>query len=472
MAKMINISEFFEKPDHQKWLELAAKSITKENELNFDNLEGINFHLDYQEVESVNLTTFPDSIELIKDVSWDDIFSLWENSSKKWDEFKQEFLQQNDELIINSSLVHDAGGSVVQEIAFILSLLSEFEKTNVRDIKILVAIDSLYFSNIAKLRSIRFMIESLSEKFVIPSVKIIGMTSKREQTLYDPWVNMLRSTMSTSAMFNGGVDQVLIDSYDKLAESFFDYTVKSIGKRQAENIFYVLNEESFLGMVKDPAKGSYTIENLTREYISKSFSQFLSLEEQGGLFKNLNKFSIEVEKNAKKREERILTQAVSIVGVNNYPNVDESLKDYFGEKKVLTQNSKYFPLRRAFEKIEYLRQELEDEKLKIVIIALGEQRELSARAGFAKNYLELLGHHGDVLYVANIDDIKIEKDIDVLCFCALDKDYHLFDQLKMDSSLRLKLIATKNVQLDGFENIYMGKNILETFSLLQKKERV
>ena len=328
--------------------------------------------------------------------------------------------------------------------------------------------DSLYFNNIAKLRALRFLVESLKEKFTIPEFEILCSNSLREQTLYDPWVNMLRASMSLTASINGGADKLLNFSYDKAAEQEFDYTLTTLGLRQAENAFFVLTEESFLGTVSDPCAGAYIIEKLTNEYIDLSFKAFLELEREGGLFKNIKKWSLAVELTALKREERFLKQEVIHSGANGFSNLDEKLSNMYGKR--IKNKHGHFPLRRVSQKLENLRFQLEDKVLKNYVILMDDTPEALARLKFSKNYLETIGHSFTEIRFADISKMP-HKDGDILILCGEDESYLKAKDLPEDFSFKLQFVVSKNVDLEGFDKIYKGKNIFNTFASLIKGDK-
>lgn len=522
----IDISQFFEAVSDESWLKTALKSLKLEEtselekRLNFRTCEGVTLKSNYKKLnETIGLSTFPterklvrfsDTLEKNELSAGVDFFisssagssahiknllcsgeklnsSSYLNLYETFLYFKQDivalkkYIEENKdtqfETYIDSTIIHNAGGSIVQELGFILSILKFNQEVlqNPTNIIIEIASDSLMFNGIAKLRALRFMIESLQEQCDLKEIKLLCRNSKREQTLYDPWMNMLRNTTSCAAAFMGGADYIAMDSYDSIASEYSEYVQSELGKRQSRNTFHILNEESFLSYVSDPGQGSVIIESLTKEYIDMSFEYFKKIEASSksdlGVFSTLNKFSLEVELVAKERFKRVAKSKSIIAGVNNYANTEESLTENFKVELNLNRGRGLFPLRRVSSEFECLRQKLENKKLKIRILAYGPQSKLSARIMFCANFFEVLGSKCEIVYLDEGAEIILPK-ADANVFCSLDDLYP-----KMISLIKGGLkntspifIAGNKYKNESCENIFMGQNILELLSETFLKE--
>jgi methylmalonyl-CoA mutase len=506
----LNISEFFDKSSGPEWLSAALKSLKLEElsdfekKLNYKTCEGVILKSNYEDMgNSISLSTFPEKRKLVRlcdQVKTEDInegidliyglsdlahpqyskiitspvvpkardlidfLSVFINSDKNIEKLK-EYLHTNtaNQILIRSSIIHNAGGSIVQELSFILSCLKliETEKLTTLPVLIELSIDSLYFNNISKLRALRFIAESLQEQCGLGEFQILTASSKREQTLYDPWMNMLRNTTSAAAAFLGGADQISISSYDSIAEDFSEYTAGDIGIRQSRNIFHILNEESFLGNVQDAGRGSYVLESLTKQYIEMAFEKFKQFELNGGVLSEITKFSHEIETISHERQKRIFKVQTSIAGVNNFTNTDESLKTLYQSEISMNKNGKdLFPIRRNTKSIEELRQNLESEKLDITILAYGPENKLSGRLMFCANYFEILGKKCAVKFVEKEEDLN-EFSGDAFILCSTDDLYDKWSGIKTLKKKKPLFIAGKKYKIEGFQNIYMGQNVFE-----------
>ena len=317
--------------------------------------------------------------------------------------------------------------------------------------------DSLFFSNIAKLRAIRHLCEVFKERFSLGDFEVISEPSLREMTIYDPWMNMLRQTSNLASAFIGGADILSVHAHDLIYKNLTHAKVSALGVRQSRNQFHVLKEESFLSRVKDPAKGSYALESLTRELIEKSFDLFKNWEAQKGLLKNLETFSRDVKEVSIKRREYLATNKVSIAGVNSFSHLDEKF-----EFNLNSDKEDLFPLRRTSEEFELLREKAQQQKIKNILLVCGEESKLSGRIMFCTNYFEVLGHQVDILFYK--DDVK-KYVADNVIVCALDEEYQNYIE-KLSSKIHgKKYIAGKKFSQKDYTNVYAGQNILKILSL-------
>ena len=63
----------------------------------------------------------------------------------------------------------------------------------------------------------------------------------------------------------------------------------------------MMMEESNLGIVNDPAHGSYFHERMTHALVDKAWSEFQTIESEGGI-QNLNEFQIRIKNASNKRK--------------------------------------------------------------------------------------------------------------------------------------------------------------------------
>ena len=108
-------------------------------------------------------------------------------------------------------------------------------------------------------------------------MQIHAETSRWNQTVYDPYVNMLRGTTEAMSATIAGVHSLEVMPFDA---SFENPTESS--KRIARNVELLLKNESHFDNVVDPAGGSYYIENLTQSIAEQAWKLFKEVEERGG----------------------------------------------------------------------------------------------------------------------------------------------------------------------------------------------
>ena len=145
---------------------------------------------------------------------------------------------------------------------------------------------------------------------------LTASTSERMMAKRDPWVNLLRTTVACAAAAFGGADAI----------SVLPFTW-ALGKpdrfalRIARNTHLVLQEESALGRVTDPAHGAWFIEKLTADLAQKAWELFQVIEAQGGMAPALESgfFQEEIDKVAEARARRIAHGQLELTGVSAFP---------------------------------------------------------------------------------------------------------------------------------------------------------
>ena len=87
-----------------------------------------------------------------------------------------------------------------------------------------------------------------------------AVTSRPMMSKYDPWVNMLRTTVAAFAATVGGADAVTVQPFDRPLGR-----PDAFGRRIARNQMALLIDESHVGAVTDPAGGAWAVERLTHD---------------------------------------------------------------------------------------------------------------------------------------------------------------------------------------------------------------
>jgi methylmalonyl-CoA mutase len=240
---------------------------------------------------------------------------------------------------VNSLQYHNSGANIVQEIACSIATAVEYIRQMLqrglsineiaRNIRFTFGISSLYFLEISKLRTIKLMCAKIIESFggdeESQKIFIHARTSYNNQTVYDPYVNLLRTTTEAFSAVIGGVDSLHTNSFDEALGLPHEFA-----RRIARNTQIILNEESHLNQLIDPAGGSYFVENLTNEIAKKSWELFREIEEKGGIFKALESGFIqeEIEKIATEKKVNFAKRRTIQVGINAYANVKEEKLEY------------------------------------------------------------------------------------------------------------------------------------------------
>jgi len=237
---------------------------------------------------------------------------------------------------INGDVYHNAGANAVQELAFSLSQLVIYLNIltdngisidqAVKRIRITLGLGSTYFIEIAKLRAARLLIAKILTAYGSPNdqakVIIHSKTGIFNKTAYDVYNNMLRNTVEAMAAIIGGADEITILPHDITLQKSNDFS-----RRIARNVQLILRDEAHFDNVIDPAGGSYLIENLTKSMAQHAWNLFLQIEDLGGFRTVMENSWIknEIEKSADNKLNALLKRKSNIIGINNYPNLNETI---------------------------------------------------------------------------------------------------------------------------------------------------
>ncbi len=407
-------------------------------------------------------------------------------------------------ITVDGTVFHNAGGTTVSEMAFALAMgsfymqqLTEngFSPDEVAD-KILfrLAIGSDYFMEIAKFRAFRYLWAQILKAFGVSPEKaaacIQAENSYRNKTVYDPYVNMLRTTTETMSAILGGVDVVTVLPFDTTFE-----IPSEMAKRVARNQQLILKEESYFGKVADPAAGSYYIENLTANLVEKSWALFLEVDEQGGYPEAFRKGFVQdrIEAEARKKNADIARRKTSVLGVNQFPNqaeyFDNELDTLVFDSETSSRNKKIRPLHvyraaAAFEKLRYTTDRFAkiQSRPRVWLLTLGDPAMRRARAKFAENFFgcagyEIMDHTG---FASAADGITsaMKDNPDIVVLCGDDKTYEevamkVFDALKDKTIVVLAghpQPLVEKLKAKGMEHfIHVRSNVMEELQQFQKE---
>jgi len=231
-------------------------------------------------------------------------------------------------LSIDATGYQNAGATPVQQLAYTLAHLNEYFERIVDDGKsptFHVAVGPNYFFEIAKIRAFRMLYASLAELHGRPSeCRIAATPTRRNKTIYDYNVNMLRTTTECMAAIAGGADIVTNLPYDALYHKSNEF-----GERIARNQLLILKNESHFDITANPADGSYYIENLTAQLAEKALALFKEIEANGGLIAQLKDGTIQrkIRESADKEQTAFDSGSEILVGTNKYPNKTDRMKD-------------------------------------------------------------------------------------------------------------------------------------------------
>lgn len=227
---------------------------------------------------------------------------------------------------VDGSLYQNAGATIVQQLAYMLAHANEYFNriaTIHKPVIIQVSVGTNYFFEIAKLRALRLLFKAVAKEYGhSPECHVIATPTKRNKTLYDYNVNMLRTTTECMSAILGGADSVANLAYDALYHKDNEF-----GDRIARNQLLVLKHESYFDKVSNPADGTYYIEELTRQLAEKALALFKDIEMNGGFLSQLKEGTIQrkIQESAFKEQELFDSGKEVLLGTNKYPNKNDRM---------------------------------------------------------------------------------------------------------------------------------------------------
>jgi methylmalonyl-CoA mutase len=244
-------------------------------------------------------------------------------------------------LTISSGIYQNAGANIVQQLAYTLAHINEYfnriPAIN-QPITIEISVGTNYFFEIAKLRALRILINTLASAYDhILECHIIATPTKRNKTVYDYNVNMLRTTTECMSAILGGADGVANLPYDALYHKDNEF-----GDRIARNQLLVLKHESYFDKVNNPADGAYYIESVTEQLAEKALELFKDIEKNGGLISQLIDGTIQrkINESAHKEQELFDSGKDVLLGTNKYPNKNDHMKNDLELYPFVKQNTR------------------------------------------------------------------------------------------------------------------------------------
>jgi methylmalonyl-CoA mutase len=237
-------------------------------------------------------------------------------------------------LLVSTRAYADAGATSVHELAWAIATGVEYlrglERAGIppedaaRSLQFSFSVGSQFFPEIAKLRAARLLwSKAVAASGGSPEAQAMVLharTAAATKSRRDPWVNILRSTSESFAAVIGGADSITTSPFDEAIG------LPDEGSRRiARNTQLILRDESSLNRVADPAGGSYYIEQLTLDFARAAWTEFRRIEALGGMTAALVQGDIArvLAETVAARNKAIRTRRLPIVGVSEFPNLDE-----------------------------------------------------------------------------------------------------------------------------------------------------
>ena len=259
---------------------------------------------------------------------------------------------------IDGTLYQNAGANMAQQIAYTLAHANEYfnriELIN-KPIVFEISVGTNYFFEIAKLRALRLLFNVIAKEYNHNfDCHLLVSPTKRNKTLYDYNVNMLRTTTECMSAILGGANAIANLPYDALYHKDNEF-----GDRIARNQLLILKNESYFDKVNNPADGSYYIENLTHQLAEKGLLLFKDIEANGGFLKQLNDGIIKrkIQESADTAQNLFDSGKEILLGTNKHTNKEDKMKndlELFPFIKVKPRKTLITPIieRRLSEKLE------------------------------------------------------------------------------------------------------------------------
>ena len=404
---------------------------------------------------------------------------------------------------VNSVILNNSGAYAAQELAYALAwgaeymtMLTEAGVPNYRAanaIRFNMGIGGNYFMEIAKFRAGRLLWAKIVEAYKQPifttalrnaaKMNVSAETSRFNMTIFDAYVNLLRSQTETMSAALAGVDEITVTPFDVTYEDPTDFS-----ERIARNQQLLLKEEAHFDKVVDPAAGSYYLENLTASLAAEAWKQFLAIQDAGGMFQLVSEGKVQeaMAANLKARLQDVARRKEVLLGSNQFPNFTEVARKKIKKTEAKACGCKgaceapalpTLPIARAAEEFEALRLETEAAKKQPVafMLTIGNLAMRIARAQFSCNFLACAGYkvidnNGFATIAEGIKAARKAK-ADIIVLCSSDDEYaDLAPKAwkKLQGKKELFIVAgapacMEDLQKLGIQNfIHVRCNVLET----------
>lgn len=408
-------------------------------------------------------------------------------------------------ITVNAVNFANAGASTVHELGFGLAMGAEYlslltdkglSVTQVASkIKFNFGVSANYFLEIAKFRASRLLWAKVVEAFddnCKEAMNLHAETTKWNLSLYDPNVNLLRTTTESMSAVLAGVDSLTVLPFDVTFEKPTDFA-----ERIARNQQIILKEESYFDKIVDPASGSYYIENLTDSIATEAWKLFLEVQGKGGFIAAFKEGFIQnkVKEVAQKRDMAIATRREIVLGVNQYPNTkeirtskpdDHTLACSCGcsaEENVIAEPLKLYRAANAFEELR-MKTDFAGRRPKVFMLTIGSLSMRLARSQFSGNFFgcagfEIIDNNG----FKNIEDgvnAAFAAKANIVVLCSSDDEYatlapEAFEKLGSRAILVVAGAPACQPELEakGIKNfINVKSNVLETLKYYQKEIKI
>jgi methylmalonyl-CoA mutase len=383
---------------------------------------------------------------------------------------------------VDTTIFKEKGSSIIQEIAFSLAQLQEyfhwiqqsgFTIQQAGTFAIYIANGSNYFFEIAKLKALRSLVQTLFESYESAvNVQFIATSTSINKTKSDKHNNILRITTECMSAILGGTDVVMHIPFD------LDHQEDDFVRRISRNVQHILAEEAYFDKNTDPAAGSYYIEHLTKEMMDAAWQLFLEVEKKGGYLKLIENGSLaeSIAEHLQLLENNIAKRKSILLGANQYPDqtlIEEQngkTSDDFWQAKRLSEPFEALKIKvQNFEKKHHRRP-------KVYLFQLGNPVMRKARATFAFNFFGCAGYQvfeSDPTATLEENIVAVSKlSPDLLVLCSDNESWNQWKDMKAAFPENTKTVLAGHPSLlpehlnatDFDFVIFDGCNVLEVLA--------
>ena len=397
-------------------------------------------------------------------------------------------------IMVHSEALNNSGAYIVQELGYALAWGNEYLHQLVeagvdvdlaaRSIKFYMGVSENYFMEIAKFRAARLLwaeiVKQYEPKCDCACKMIVNVqTTTYNKTIFDSYVNLLRTQTETMSAALGGVHSIVVTPFDAVYEQPTDFS-----ERIARNQQLLLKEESHFDKVVDPSAGSYYIEELTHSLADVAWKLFLKIEEEGGFLAAVKAGTVQDDINATndKRHADAAKRKEFILGTNQFPNFTETSDGKAAQACSCGCGHKHEPTLKAISTtrlaadFEQLRLETEQSGKAPVafMLTIGNLAWRQARAQFSSNFLACAGYKIiDNLGFDTVEegvDAALAAGADIVVLCSSDDEYATYavPAFKYLDGRAMFIVAgapacMEELKAAGIENfVHVKCNVLET----------
>ena len=404
-------------------------------------------------------------------------------------------------MTVHTETLNNAGAYIVQELGYALAWGNEYLQQLVdagvdvdlaaRQMKFYMGVSENYFMEIAKFRAARLLWAQIVKQYepkcdCACKMTINATTSTYNQTVFDSYVNLLRSQTEAMSAALGGVHSMVVTPFDAPYETATDFS-----ERIARNQQLLIKEEAHFDRIVDASAGSYYIEHLTDALAQEAWKIFLKIEDEGGFLEACKKGLVQDDINAtnEKRHGDAAKRKEFILGTNQFPNFTEKSEG----KRALSAAAcchggeceapfKKLETTRLAADFEDLRIHTEETKVPVAfMLTIGNLAMRQARAQFSCNFLACAGYKViDNLGFKTVEegvDAALEAKADIVVICSSDDEYaeYAIPAFKYLNGRAMFVVAgapacMEDLKAAGIENfVHVKCNVLETLKEYNQK---